>query len=111
MRAELIFSIANVIAVLCWVLLALLPTRRWVTEVVTSRAAPAVFALAYIAIVIVVFPRAEGSFSTLAGVVTRRQRAPDCFPVSRSTLGRSGSENVNVVPRATVLVTFAFPAC
>jgi hypothetical protein len=46
----------------------MLPTRRWVTDVVTGKAAPALFAVAYIAIVIAVFPRAEGSFSTLAGV-------------------------------------------
>jgi hypothetical protein len=68
MTAEHIFSIANTLAVLCWVLLALLPDRRWVTEVVTGKAAPALFAIAYIAIVIAIFPRADGSFSTLAGV-------------------------------------------
>ena len=68
MATEQIFSIANVVAVLCWILLALLPNRRWVTEVVTGRAAPALFAVAYIAIVIAVFPRAEGSFATLTGV-------------------------------------------
>jgi hypothetical protein len=56
--------------VLCWILLAVLPDRRWVTEVVTGKAAPALFAVAYIAIVVAVFPRAEGSFSTLAGVTT-----------------------------------------
>jgi hypothetical protein len=68
MTAEHIFSIANTLAVLCWVLLALLPDRRWVTDVVTGKAAPALFAIAYIAIVIAIFPRADGSFSTLAGV-------------------------------------------
>jgi hypothetical protein len=39
-----------------------------VTEVVTGTAAPALFGGAYVAIVVAVFPRAEGSFSTLAGV-------------------------------------------
>jgi hypothetical protein len=68
MTAEQIFSIANLLSVLCWILLAALPNRRWVTEVVTGKAAPALFAAAYVAIVIAVFPRAEGSFSTLAGV-------------------------------------------
>jgi hypothetical protein len=68
MSPEQLFSIANLLSVLCWILLALLPNRRWVTEVLTGRAAPTLFALAYIAIVIAVFPRAEGSFSTLAGV-------------------------------------------
>ena len=69
MTAELIFSIANVLSVLCWILLAVLPNRRWVTDVVTGKAAPGLFAAAYIAIVLAVFPRAEGSFSTLAGVM------------------------------------------
>jgi hypothetical protein len=54
--------------VICWILLALLPNRRWVTEVVAGRAAPALFAVAYVAILIAVLPRSEGSFSTLAGV-------------------------------------------
>lgn len=68
MTAEQVFSIANGVSVLCWLALALLPDRRWVTDVVTGKAAPALFAVAYIAIVILLFPRAEGSFSTLAGV-------------------------------------------
>jgi len=70
MTAEQVFSIANLLSVLCWILLAVLPNRRWVTEGVTGRAAPVLFAAAYIAIVIAVFPRADGSFSTLAGVTT-----------------------------------------
>jgi hypothetical protein len=69
MTVELMFSIANLLSVLCWILLAVLPNRRWVTEVVTGKAAPALFAVAYIAIVAAVFPRADGSFSTLAGVM------------------------------------------
>ena len=68
MTAETIFSVANMVALLCWILLAVLPSRRWVTHVATGTVAPALFASAYIAIVIAVFPRAEGSFSTLAGV-------------------------------------------
>jgi hypothetical protein len=68
MTAEQIFSIANLLAAGCWILLAVLPDRRWVTEVVTGKAAPALFTVAYVAIVAAEFPRAEGSFSTLAGV-------------------------------------------
>jgi hypothetical protein len=68
MTADQIFSIANLGSVLCWALLALLPNRRWVTDVVTGKVAPGLFAAAYIAIVVAVFPRANGSFSTLAGV-------------------------------------------
>ena len=68
MSADQIFSIANLAAVLCWILLAAFPDRRWVTNGVAGTAMPALFAAAYIAIVIAVFPRADGSFSTLAGV-------------------------------------------
>jgi hypothetical protein len=70
MSPEQIFSIANVLSVLCWLLLAVLPNRRWVTDVVTGKAAPMLFAVAYIAIVVATFPSADGSFSTLAGVTT-----------------------------------------
>jgi Domain of unknown function (DUF4281) len=70
MSPEQIFSIANLLSGVCWVLLAVLPNRRWVTQTVTGTAAPAIFAAAYIAIVIAVFPSAEGSFSTLTGVTT-----------------------------------------
>jgi ABA DEFICIENT 4-like len=70
MTAGQLFSIANPIAILCWILLALLPNRRWVTEIVAGRAVPALFAVAYTAIVIAMFPGANGSFSTLEGVAT-----------------------------------------
>ena len=68
MTAEQIFSLGNGLSVVCWVLLAVLPNRRWVTEVVAGRVAPALFAVAYVAIVLTIFPQAQGSFSTLAGV-------------------------------------------
>lgn len=68
MTADQIFSIANTVAVLCWILLAVFPGRRWVTKGVAGTAMPALFAVAYAAIVIAVFPHANGSFSTLAGV-------------------------------------------
>ena len=68
MTADLIFSIANSVSVLCWILLAAFPRRRQVTDAVAGAALPALFAAAYIAIVVAVFPGAGGSFSTLAGV-------------------------------------------
>ena len=68
MTADLIFSIANSVSVLCWILLAVFPGRRRVTEAVAGAALPALFAAAYVAIVFAVFPNATGSFSTLAGV-------------------------------------------
>jgi hypothetical protein len=69
MTADQIFSVANSVAVLCWILLAILPDRRWVTRSVTGTAMPVLFGVAYVAIVIAVLPHASGSFSTLAGVM------------------------------------------
>ena len=68
MTADLIFSIANSVSVLCWILLALFPRQRRVTDAVAGAALPALFAAAYVAIVVAAFPGATGSFSTLAGV-------------------------------------------
>jgi len=70
MSPEQLFTVTNTLAVLAWLLLAVLPDRRWVTDVVTGKAVPMLFAVLYIAIVITRFPGAEGSFSTLDGVAT-----------------------------------------
>ena len=69
MTAGQIVSVANAVSVLCWILLAILPDRRWVTRTVTGTAVPALFAVTYVAIVVAVLPGANGSFSTLAGVI------------------------------------------
>ena len=68
MSSEQVFAVANTIALLSWLLLAALPGRRWVTDVVTGKAVPALFAVVYIAIVATTFGGAEGTFSNLAGV-------------------------------------------
>ena len=65
-----VFAAANTISILSWLLLAVLPGRRWVTEIVTGRAIPMLFAIAYVAIVATTFAGAQGSFSTLEGVAT-----------------------------------------
>jgi Domain of unknown function (DUF4281) len=70
MSPEQIFTIANAIAALSWLLLAVLPRRRWVTDTVTGKAVPALFAVLYIPIVATTFGRAEGGFSTLDGVAS-----------------------------------------
>jgi hypothetical protein len=63
-----LFSIANTIAAVSWVLLAVLPRRRWVTDIVTGTVVPALFAGLYIGLIVSTFGQAEGGFSTLAGV-------------------------------------------
>jgi hypothetical protein len=68
MMAEHLFSIANLAAVLCWILLAAIPNRRWVTQMVAGTIVPAIFAVGYTAIIIAMFPRADGGFSTLTAV-------------------------------------------
>lgn len=68
MTAESAFSLLNTIALAGWILLAVLPGRRWVTDIVTSVAIPALLAMVYVALIVSTFGRAEGSFSSLAGV-------------------------------------------
>ena len=70
MSPEQLFTIANAIAALGWLMLALLPRQRWVTESVTGKAVPALFALLYILIIVTTFGSAEGSFATLEGVAS-----------------------------------------
>jgi len=70
MLAEQLFSVANTIALLSWLLLAALPGRRWVTDVITGKVIPMVFAGLYVVIVAMMLRGAEGGFSTLSGVAT-----------------------------------------
>jgi Domain of unknown function (DUF4281) len=71
MTPEQVFSIANLIAIVAWIMLVILPGRRWVTDIVTSVAVPLAFALAYLVIFAMTLdPTAgdDGGFLTLAGV-------------------------------------------
>jgi hypothetical protein len=68
MTADQIFSISNPLAAIGWILLAVAPNREWVTRIVTGLVIPAIFAAAYVAIIVTVFPGAEGGFGSLRGV-------------------------------------------
>jgi hypothetical protein len=68
MSPEQLFSIANAVAAAAWLLLVFLPRHRWVTRSVTGIAVPMAFAVLYLGLIVVMLGRAEGSFSTLAGV-------------------------------------------
>jgi hypothetical protein len=70
MSPEQLFTATNALAVLSWLLLGALPGRRWVTDIVTGKAVPMLFAALYAVIVITKFGGADGSFSTLDGVAT-----------------------------------------
>jgi hypothetical protein len=68
MSANQIFSIANAVALCCWLMLVILPRRRWVVDTIAGAAVPAALAVLYIALIAAVFPRAEGGFSSLPEV-------------------------------------------
>jgi hypothetical protein len=68
MSPNQIFSIANFIALCCWVLLIVLPGRAWVNRLVAGVAVPAAFAVVYTVIIAMRFFGSEGGFSSLPDV-------------------------------------------
>ncbi len=69
MKAEQIFSIANLIAMISWIILAVAP--RWILtrKIVLSGAIPLLLSLAYLILIVLFFGSADGGFSSLAGVM------------------------------------------
>jgi len=63
-----VFSIANSLALVSWIMLAILTGRPWVTKVVTTKLVPGLFAILYTAIAVSLFWHSPGGFSTLASV-------------------------------------------
>lgn len=68
MTPDLIFSAANLLTLLVWILLALLPSRRIVVDVIVGVAVPAILAAVYTAIVATAWSGSEGGFSSLPDV-------------------------------------------
>jgi hypothetical protein len=68
MSPQQVFSAANAVALLAWIMLAVLPGRPWVTKMITTKVVPSLFAVLYTAIAVSLFGRTSGGFSTLAGV-------------------------------------------
>ena len=68
MSPQQVFSVANAIALLAWIMLAVLPGRPRVTKMITTKVVPSLLAVLYTAIVVSLFGRTPGGFSTLAGV-------------------------------------------
>jgi hypothetical protein len=66
--ASHVFSIVNLIALAGWVLLAVLPHRRWPAELVSGWLLPALLAGTYVVIVAATWGRSPGGFSSLAAV-------------------------------------------
>ena len=63
-----IFSIANMITMVGWVLLAVLPHKRWPAELVSGWLIPGALAVAYSVIIATTFGRSPGGFSSLDAV-------------------------------------------
>ena len=68
MTLEQIFSAVNLVALIGWLLLAVLPRRPWVASVVTGVAIPALLAVAYVALIATHWRGSEGGFGSLAQV-------------------------------------------
>ena len=69
MKAEQIFSVVNLIAVLGWLLLAILPRWKYTRLVVLSGAIPLLLSAAYLVLIVLFFGKAEGGFDSLANVI------------------------------------------
>ena len=70
MSPQQVFSVANAVALVAWIMLAILPGQPWVTKIITTKLVPSLLAVLYTAIVVSLFGRTPGGFSTLAGVQT-----------------------------------------
>jgi hypothetical protein len=68
MTPEQIFSIANLVALAGWLLLAVLPRRPWVAATVTGVAIPALLAVLYVALIATQWRTSEGGFGSLTQV-------------------------------------------
>jgi len=65
---ELIFAIANPVALLGWIGLALFPGRKLVVDGVSGVAIPALLSLAYAGLIAAYFAGAEGGFGSIEAV-------------------------------------------
>jgi predicted ferric reductase len=68
MTPEQLFSLVNLVAMAGWLLLAVLPDRRWTTSVVSAVVVPALLAVVYTTIVAVRWGAADGGFGSLDAV-------------------------------------------
>lgn len=69
MGAEQVFSIASLIAMIGWIILAVAP--RWVVtrKLIISGVIPLLLSVAYLILIVLFFGRAEGGFDSLANVM------------------------------------------
>lgn len=69
MTADKIFSIANLIAMISWIILIIAP--RWVVtrKIILSGAIPLLLSAAYLILIVLFFGKSEGGFDSLANVM------------------------------------------
>ncbi len=69
MTAEKIFSIANLIALISWLILIVAP--RWILtrKVILSGAIPLLLSVAYLVLIAIFFGKSEGGFDSLPNVM------------------------------------------
>ncbi len=69
MNAETIFSIANLVALVGWLLLIFAPRWKWTQKIVVSGAVSLLLSVAYLVLIVLFFGKAEGGFGSLADVM------------------------------------------
>lgn len=69
MKAEQIFSIANLIALVAWLVLLVAPRWNVTRKVILSGAIPLLLSAAYLILIVLFFGRAEGGFDSLPNVM------------------------------------------
>ncbi|MBL8180582.1 MAG: DUF4281 domain-containing protein [Blastocatellia bacterium] len=69
MKAEQIFTIANSIALIAWLLIAILPRWKVTRAVVLSGGIPLLLSAGYAILVVLFFGKAEGGFDSLPNVM------------------------------------------
>lgn len=69
MKAEQIFSIANTLALLSWIILIVAPRWKWTQKIILSGVIPLLLSVAYLGLIVLFFGSAEGGFGSLAEVM------------------------------------------
>lgn len=69
MKAEQIFTIANLTAMVGWLLIAILPRWKYTRIVVLSGGIPLLLGVAYTVLIVMFFGKAEGGFDSLENVM------------------------------------------
>ena len=69
MTADKIFSIANMIALLSWLILLVAPRFVLTRKIILSGAIPLLLSVAYLILIVLFFGRADGGFDSLANVM------------------------------------------